>query len=149
MIKCYLVFISFLLILPCLKAQTPYAWTFTTKKISDKTFEIHCTINVNAPWHTYSQFTPEGGPLPTKFEFVKNPLYGLAGKTKESGKIITKHEEVFGVDVKYFDGKADFVQTVKMKGTAKTNLTGSVTFMVCNEEQCLPPTTQKFSIALN
>jgi hypothetical protein len=132
-----------------LKAQTPYAWTFTAKKITDKTFEIHCTVDVSAPWHTYSQFTPEGGPLPTKFEFAKNPLYSLAGPAKENGKMITKHEDVFDVDVKYFDGKVDFVQIVKMKGTAKTNLSGSVTFMVCNDEQCLPPTTQKFSLALD
>lgn len=132
-----------------LKAQAPYAWTFTAKKISDKTFEIHCTVTVNAPWHTYSQFTPEGGPVPTKFEFAKNPLYRIIGTVKENGKMFTRHEEVFGVDVKYFDGKVDFVQTVKMKGTAKTNLTGTVSFMVCNDEQCLPPTTQKFSLALN
>ena len=68
---------------------------------------------------------------------------------KGNGKMITKHETVFDVDVKYFDGEVDFVQKVKMKGTAKTNITGSVTFMVCNDEQCLPPTTQKFSLALN
>jgi hypothetical protein len=30
-------------------------------------------MDVNAPWHTYSQFTPAGGPLPTKFNFTKNP----------------------------------------------------------------------------
>jgi hypothetical protein len=132
-----------------LNAQTPYEWSFTAKKIRDKTFEIHCVINVNAPWHTYSQFTPDGGPLPTKLEFAKNPFYVLIGPAKENGKMFTKHETVFDVDVKYFDGKVDFVQTVKMKGTAKTNLVGSVTFMVCNDEQCLPPTTQKFSLALN
>jgi thiol:disulfide interchange protein DsbD len=56
---------------------------------------------------------------------------------------------VFGVDVKYFSGKVDFVQLVKLKSKAKTNFTGSVEFMVCNDQQCLPPATQKFSIALN
>jgi len=53
------------------------------------------------------------------------------------------------VDVKYFSGKVDFVQLVKVKGNAKTNVTGSVEFMVCNDKQCLPPATEKFSIALN
>jgi len=131
------------------RAQSPYTWSFSAKKIADKTFEIHCVAEVSPPWHTYSQFTPDGGPLPTKFEFAKNPLYSLVGPAKENGKLVTKHEEVFDVDVKYFEGKVDFVQTVKMKGTAKTNLMGTVTFMVCNDEQCLPPTTQKFSVALN
>jgi Disulphide bond corrector protein DsbC len=132
-----------------LKAQTPYTWTFSAKKIADKTFEIHCTVNVNTPWHTYSQFMHDGGPQPTKFEFAKSPLYTLVGPAKENGKIIARHEDAYDIDVKYFDGKVDFVQTVKMKSTAKTNLTGTVSFMVCNDEQCLPPTSQKFSLALN
>jgi hypothetical protein len=144
-----LLFFSFVLGVSALQAQKSYEWTFSAKKTADKRFEIHCTVDVKQPWHTYSQFTPGGGPLPTKFEFVKNPLYSLAGPAKENGKMITKHETVFDVDVKYFEGKVDFVQIVKMKGGAKTNVTGSVTFMVCNDEQCLPPTTQKFSLALN
>jgi thiol:disulfide interchange protein DsbD len=104
---------------------------------------------VNSPWHTYSQFTPDGGPVPTSFNFSKNPLFKLDGKVKENGNLIKKHEDVFGVDVKYFNGKVDFVQRVTVKGNARTNVTGSVEFMVCNDHQCLPPATEKFSIALN
>lgn len=129
-------------------AQSPYAWTFSAKKVSDGVYEIHCLVNVNTPWHTYSQFTPDGGPVPTKFVFNKNPLYSLDGNVTEDGKMITKHETVFGVDVKYFDGKVDFVQKIKLKGSVKTNFVGAVTFMVCNDEQCLPPVTQKFSVPL-
>ena len=132
-----------------LKAQTPYNWTFSARKISNGTYEIHCIADVNAPWHTYSQFTPTGGPVPTKFRFAKNPLYRLNGPVTENGKIVTKHEAVFGVDVKYFEGKVDFVQKVNLKGTAKTNFTGSVEFMVCNDTECLPPTNQKFTVALD
>jgi hypothetical protein len=127
----------------------PYTWTYSAKKISDNVYELHFNVDVNNPWHTYSQFTPDGGPVPTKFSFAKNPLYTLDGKVKENGNLIQKHEAVFGVDVKYFNGKVDFVQIVKMKTKAKTNFSGSVEFMVCNDQQCLPPATQKFSIALN
>jgi thiol:disulfide interchange protein DsbD len=55
---------------------------------------------------------------------------------------------LFGVDVKQFSNKVDFVQTVKIKGKAKTVLNGSVEFMTCNDHECLPPKTQKFSVAL-
>jgi hypothetical protein len=142
--------LSFLLISFCsIRAQTPYSWSFTATKTADKIYEIHCTMDVSSPWHTYSQFTPDGGPVPTKFTFSKSPLYILEGTTKENGKMVTKHEAVFGVDVKYFDGKVDFVQVIKLKASAKTNFTGSVTFMVCNDEQCLPPKTVPINLALN
>jgi hypothetical protein len=132
-----------------LSAQTPYRWTFAAKKIAERTYEIHCRIDVNAPWHTYSQTTPDGGPLPTKFIFARNPLFVLDGTVIENGKLLIKHEAVFGVDVKYFDGQVDFVQKVTLRGAVKTNFSGSVEFMVCNDQQCLPPTTQKFTVVIN
>ena len=65
------------------------------------------------------------------------------------GRMVTKYEEVFGVDTKYYADKVEFVQTVKLKGKAKTRASGSLEFMVCNEEQCMPPATVNFSVALN
>ncbi len=127
----------------------PYNWTYSAKKISGNEYELHFQVDINSPWHTYSQFTPDGGPVPTKFSFTKNPLYTLDGAVKENGNMVQKHESVFNVDVKYFSGKVDFVQRVKLKTSAKTNFSGSVEFMVCNDQQCLPPSTQKFSIALD
>jgi hypothetical protein len=127
----------------------PYTWSYSAKKVNDNTYELHFRVDLNSPWHTYSQYTPDGGPVPTKFVFAKNPLYTLDGKVKENGSLMQKHEAVFGVDVKYFNGKVDFVQVVKLKTKAKTNFSGSVEFMVCNDQQCLPPATQQFSIALN
>jgi hypothetical protein len=111
---CFLVSVSL--------AQTPYSWSFRATRVSDNAHDVHCVADVQAPWHTYSQFTPDGGPVPTKFTFSKNPLYSsLDGVVKENGKMVVKHEEVLGVDVKYFEGKVDFVQRVKWKGSAKTN----------------------------
>lgn len=126
----------------------PVSWSFTAKKIADKVYEIHMTANVSAPWHTYSQNTPDGGPLPTKIEFTKNPLVTIEGKAKEVGKMETKHEETFGVDVKQYGGKVDFVQTVKLKSNVKTNVSGTVEYMACDDSQCLPPKSVPFTISV-
>jgi thiol:disulfide interchange protein DsbD len=72
----------------------------------------------------------------------------IDGKATEAGKIITKREDVFDMNVVYFDGAANFIQVVKLKNNAKTALTGTVKFMVCNDTQCLPPTDIPFSVAL-
>src|ERR1700684_3287514 len=96
--KVILILLLFFISQGAVWAQAPYTWTFTAKKTAEKTYEIHCTVDVNAPWHTYSQFTPEGGPLPTKFSFSKIPLYTLVGAVKENGKLNTRHEEVFDID---------------------------------------------------
>lgn len=128
--------------------KDPVQWAFTAKKIDASTYEVHLTATIDDGWHVYSQTTPDGGPTPTSIAFAKNPLLVLEGTAKEVGKLDQKHEELFGVDVKQFSNKVDFVQVVKLKGKAKTSLNGSVDFMTCNDNQCLPPQTQKFSIAL-
>ena len=128
--------------------QNPVNWTATAKKIADKTYEIHLTANINNGWHIYSQTTPDGGPVPTSISFTKNPLFQLQGTAKEVGKLEKHNEPLFGVDVKQFSNKVDFVQVVKLKANVKTSADVAVEFMVCNDKQCLPPATKKFSVAL-
>jgi Disulphide bond corrector protein DsbC len=129
-------------------AQKPAVqWKFSAKKIADKTYELHMTATVPAGWHLYSQFTGEG-PVPTSFTFTKNPLLNIQGKVKEVGKMISVDDKVFNNKQKYFSGKVDFVQVVQLKSNVKTNITGEVEYMICDDKQCLPPTAAKFNVAL-
>jgi thiol:disulfide interchange protein DsbD len=142
---------SFLLLFTNLlfaQIQNPVSWTATAKKIADKTYEIHLTANINNGWHIYSQTTPEGGPVPTNISFTKNPLFQLQGTAKEAGKLEQHNEPLFGVDVKQFSDRVDFVHVVKLKANVKTSADVAVEFMVCNDKQCLPPSTKKFSVPL-
>ncbi|HEY6505814.1 MAG TPA: protein-disulfide reductase DsbD domain-containing protein [Chitinophagaceae bacterium] len=130
------------------QVKDPVKWTFTAKKISNDTYEVHLEATIEKGWHIYSQATPEGGPLPTGITFSKNPLLTLSGVVKEIGKLEQHHEPLFGVDVKQYSNKVDFVQTFKVKAGAKTAVKGSVEYMVCDNEKCLPPKTVKFSVSL-
>jgi len=130
------------------QVKDPVKWTYTSKKIDESTFEINLTATVDPSWHIYSQTTPEGGPSATVISFTKNPLIQLEGEVNELGKLEQKHEELFGVDVKQFSNKVSFVQTVRLKGKAKTAITGTIEFMTCNNRECLPPKTEKFSVSL-
>jgi thiol:disulfide interchange protein DsbD len=122
-------------------------WSFSSKKIADKTYEVVLTAVVNGNWHIYSQNVGVDGPIPTAFTFTKNPLLAFDGAVKENGKLIKKNEEVWGGEVRYYENKVEFIQRVKIKG-GKTNLAGKVEYMVCNEEKCLPPAETSFSVAI-
>jgi len=123
-------------------------WSFSAKKIADKVYEVHLTATVNGDFHIYAQNVGVEGPIPTSFTFTKNPLLMLDGKVKEVGKVVKKTEEVWGGVVNYYERSVDFVQTVKVKGSAKTNLAGKVEYMVCDNEKCLPPAETTFSVAI-
>ena len=130
------------------QVANPVQWSFASKKINETTFEISLTATLQPAWHIYSQTTPDGGPSATVISFTKNPLIIMDGEAKEVGKMEQHHEELFGVDVKQFSNKVVFVQTVKRKAKAKTAVTGTIDYMTCNNRECLPPRTQKFSIVL-
>lgn len=126
------------------QVKDPVQWNFSSKKIDATTYEVHLMAAIDAGWHLYSQTTPYGGPVATSIAFTKNPLVTPQGSAKEVGKLEKHFESLFGVDVKQFSNKVDFVQTVKVKGSIKTTLNGTVEYMTCNDHECLPPTTRKF-----
>jgi hypothetical protein len=130
------------------QVKNPVKWSFAVKKIDQVSYEVSLTATVDPGWHVYSQTTPDGGPSATVISFTQNPLIVLDGPVKEVGKLEQKYEELFGVNVKQFSNKVTFVQTVKLKGKAKTAINGTIEFMSCNNKECLPPANQKFSISL-
>lgn len=149
MIKSSLIFACILFSQVCFsQIQNPVKWNFSVKKINTTTYEVHIAASIDNHWHLYSQSTPDGGPVATVISFTKNPLVTFEGKVKEVGKLEQKHEPLFGVDVKQFSNKVDFVQVIKLKKPVKTNISGTVEFMVCDDSQCLPPSTQKFSLPI-
>ncbi|GAO44918.1 protein-disulfide reductase DsbD domain-containing protein [Flavihumibacter petaseus] len=129
------------------QSEKQVKWSFTAKKIAADTYEVQMLAEVGGNYHIYAQEAGDG-PLPTSFEFTKNPLISLNGKVKESGKQIKKYEEVFKSEVRYYEQKVAFTQVVKIKGKAKTNLAGKVEFIVCNDRECLPPSTVNFKVPI-
>lgn len=129
------------------KAQV-VKWTYSAKKVGDKTYEVRLKAMVDEGWHIYSQSTPEGGPLPSKISFSKNPLVVLDGKVKEDGDMKVYYEPAFDVEVYAYADKVDFVQVVKLKSNAKTKVNGSVEFMACMEGKCTAPMKQPFSVVV-
>jgi DsbC/DsbD-like thiol-disulfide interchange protein len=121
-------------------------WSYTAKKVADKTYEVEITATLNGNWHIYSQNAGAEGPIPTSFTFTKNPLIVLEGKPAEVGKIIKKKEEVWGGVVNYYEKTVKFVQKLKLKGNIKTNLAGKVEYILCDDRKCLPPSEVDFNV---
>lgn len=127
----------------------PVNWTFSAKKIADKTYEVHLTATIQTSWHLYSQTQPDDAiAIPTSVSFTANPLLNLNGKVKEVGKMEKFHDEKLQLSANQYSEKVDFVQVVKLKSNLKTNVAGSVEFQTCDDKKCLPAKTVNFSVAL-
>jgi thiol:disulfide interchange protein DsbD len=128
--------------------ENPVEWTYSAKKIGNKQYEVHLTATIEGKWHIYAQDAGEG-PEPTSFLFNKNPLIKLLGKVKEVGKMETSFDKNFNSTLRFYNKKVDFVQKISLKSSASTVLKGTITYMVCNDNKCLPPKDVPFSIKID
>ena len=150
--KKYLSFLSFVFLSISGFAQMGSAkqvsWSFASKKIGDKQYEVKMTAAIAGNYHLYAQVAGVEGPVPTIITFTPNPLLTMQGKPVEQGKKITKMEEAWGGKVNFYEKTVTFVQVVNAKTKAKTSLNGKIEFMVCDDELCLPPAEVPFKIAI-
>lgn len=132
------------------KAQlNPITWSFSSRKLGDKMYEIEMKATIQNKWHLYSQVQPDDAiAIPTNFKFNPNPLYKLEGKVHESGKLEKYTDKTLGVSANQYSNTVVFTQKIKLKANVKTNVTGSVEYQTCDDEKCLPPKTVNYSIAV-
>jgi len=123
------------LVFNSLKAQIlePVKWKSKTEKISETEFKLIFEGTIENEWHVYSQFTPDGGPLPMVLTFnnQKNN-YQLIGKTIES-KTKKQFNDVFGVDEILFEKKVVLTQKVKIINPSFNKLEANVEYQVCKD----------------
>ncbi|MFA6945326.1 MAG: cytochrome c biogenesis protein CcdA [Pedobacter sp.] len=133
---------------PNAKIYDPVKWNFSSEKINDKESNLIITAKIEKGWHVYSQFIEEGGPIPTSFKFKPSSDYKLTGKVTESPKAITAFDKNFNMQIAWHKDQVIFKQKVSLL-VPKTSISGTLEFMVCNDERCLPPAEVEFTIALN
>lgn len=131
-----------------LHAQNPVKWSFTTKDAGNCQVDLILTGTIDEGWYTYSQFLEsEDGPVATSITFDAQSHFKLVGKAKEGGEIIKTFDKVFEMNLTKFKHKAILTQRVEVKDPSKP-IVGYITFMVCNDEMCLPPKDVDFTFSI-
>lgn len=148
--KVFFILLSLLSVQLLSAQENPVTWTYSSKKINADQYEVHLVATIQPGWHLYSQQQPKDAIAePTTFSFTKNPFLNFEGKVKEVGRMEKYKDDVLDVTAYQYSNKVTFVQKVKLKGKAKTSVTGNLVYQTCDDKKCLPPKTVKFTIALN
>lgn len=123
----------------------PVKWSFSSEKINDKESNLVITAKIEKGWHVYSQFIKEGGPIPTSFKFAPSADYKLTGRVSESPKALSAYDKNFDMQIAWHKDQVVFKQRVSLN-VPETTISGTLEFMVCNDERCLPPSEVEFKI---
>jgi thiol:disulfide interchange protein DsbD len=92
----------------------------------------------------FSQFLPDGGPIPTKFNFDESANYKLAGKAEEKGKAVTEFSKEFNLELKYYEREVAFKQKINVFSKSDFIIVGTIDYETCKEE-CIFPPAQEFT----
>jgi len=135
-----LIFTLFFTAFTTAQIHNPVQWQTSVEKISASEFDLIVKATIDKGWHLYSQNVPDGGPIPTSFSFKNmKGQYELVGKTTE-GDGHEAFDDVFEMDIKYFEKEAVFKQRIKVLTNSKITINETLEFMVCDDTNCLPPT---------
>ncbi len=129
--------------------QNPVKWTYSVENNGKEEATLVIKASIDKGWHLYSQFIGEGGPVPTSFRFDKSSNYTLVGKVNEIPKAKPIFDEIFGMQVAWFEKTATFKQKIKVSSNKDFKINGALEFMVCDDKQCLPPEEVEFSFDIN
>ncbi|MBQ0019634.1 MAG: thioredoxin family protein [Bacteroidales bacterium] len=122
---------------------TPAKFTVKENKISDTEVEIVFSAKIDAGWHVYGTDIKDGGP--TKAEVTLETQKGVKpkGGLKAKGNAHKAMDEMFGMELTYYEGSVTFTQTFTI--TEETyEVAGYLTYGACNDQNCIPPTDVDF-----
>ncbi|MBV7269931.1 thioredoxin family protein [Winogradskyella sp. WHY3] len=116
----------------------PIKWKTSVEKISDTEYVLVSSATIDNNWKLYSQKVPEGGPIPTSFDYMLGDGVKLVGETIEGeGKEVM--DKVFELKIKFFKNSAIFKQKIKVIDANVKSIKAEVGFMACDDRKCLSP----------
>ena len=122
---------------PTQKILEPVKWDIKTKLAGDN-IDIFFTAHIDEGFHLYSVDVPENGPLPTEFIFEDPKGFKPIGEAVEITTPTEEFDDVFELDIKFFEDQAIFRQTIQLTSNDdRVPVVGEIAYMVCNDVGCV------------
>mgnify|MGYP004451355997 FL=1 len=121
-------------------AQMEEPVKFTAEIKTGKTAEAEIVFSgrIESGWHIYSTDLGSSGPTEASFHVNKADGIELVGKLMPRGNEKSHFDAMFGMNVRYFEGTAQFVQKIRFTKPTYT-IDAYLEYGVCSDENCLPP----------
>ena len=146
--KYYILFLSFLSLISYAQGdEEPVVWTTSVNRISTTTVDLHFDATITDKWHLYSLEEFEDGPLPTEFTFELDSLRVRLDGPMTSSKPIIEFDEIFEIDLPFFEYKARFTQRLQILDPSLEQFSGEINYQACDDRLCIFR-TELFTLSL-
>ena len=127
------------------KAQMadPVHFSSELKILNEQEGEIIFKAVIDAGWHVYSTDLGNGGPIEASLTVNKMEGAECVGKLSPRGQEIKTFDQLFGMEVRYFEQHATFVQKIRFT-KQQYDIDCTLEYGACNDQSCLPPSEAVF-----
>jgi len=118
----------------------PIKWKISTKQVSDNEVLLNTVAIIDNTWHLYGQYFETGGPIPMVFKFEETENYKKLGKVTEWPKPHIEQDDIFNIEVQYFENKVTFSQKIKVLSNKDFIIKMSLEGQACTDAtgMCIP-----------
>ena len=121
----------------------PVHFSSQLKTLKGGEAEIIFSATIDDGWHVYSTDMGSDGPISATFNVVKMEGVETVGKLQPRGQVTKQYDKMFGMELRFFEKKGQFVQRVRFT-QSKYVIDCYLEYGACNDEMCLPPTEVAF-----
>ena len=114
----------------------PVFWKTSVEEQGEGVYKITFKASIEQGWHLYDMGPYEiGGPMATAFTFEPASDYSLEGEMTAEGELIKHFDDVYEMEVGYYEGSVAFSQLVKSSEGAVVKVAAE--WMSCNDQNCV------------
>jgi thiol:disulfide interchange protein DsbD len=124
----------------------PVTWSHELKITGKTTGEVIHKATIEDKWHLYGMNIPKNGPRPTRIVYETITNAEKDGDIVAKSKLLEVFDKSFDMNLSWYANEAVFVQKIKFKDADQVKIEGYVEFMACDDERCLPPVQDEFSL---
>lgn len=117
----------------------PVDLEFSVEELKDNKARLVVTATIEEGWHIYHDELPEGSfVLPTVFKLTNAKNFEQVGGLTMP-KPIKEYDPVADEELLFHEGRVKIYHTVKKLSNKPFEIEAEFSFMVCNDQTCLPP----------
>ena len=140
---------NFLLMLLCVVPMTTIAqentvkWSQTVTESGDGNYTVQMKAQMADGWHIYD-LGPYEFITATSLKFEPSEGVKAVGEMRVLSKAVRHMDDIFGIEIGYFEKEALFEQDFEGEGDVKV----AIEHMACNDTNCTPPAEEEVIITL-
>ena len=140
---------NFLLMLLCIVPMATMAqentvkWSHSVAESGDGGYTVQMKAQMADGWHIYD-LGPYEFITATSLKFEPSEGVKAVGDMRVLSKAIRHMDDIFGIEIGYFEKEALFEQDFEGEGDVKV----AIEYMACNDTNCTPPTEEEVIVTL-